>query len=61
MLVKCKHYQHASWELIAYSRSILAAVTTDVAKGIKNPYALVLAMMTRPLKHGQNLRISNPH
>ena len=40
MLVKCKHYQHPSCELIAHSKSILAAVTTDVAKGIKtNPYA----------------------
>ena len=40
MLVRRKHHQHSSCELIAHSRSILAAVTTDIAKGIKrNPYA----------------------
>ena len=40
MLKRCKHCQHPSWELIAHSRSILTAVTADVAKGVKtNPYA----------------------
>ena len=61
MLVECKHCQHLSWELIAHSRSIPAAVTTDVAKGIKtNPYAPRTGHDDPSVQTPTNLRISNP-
>ena len=63
MLVKLQHFQHSSWlwEIIAHSWSILAAVTTDFAKGIKtNPYAPRTGHDDPSAQTQTNLRISNP-
>ena len=63
MLVKCKHCQHSSWELRNCAFGEYTGCCDDRCCQRDQKRTLmppVLAMMTRPLKHGQNFRISTP-